>query len=77
MIWYLISRTESEASNVREVRNTQVSLVIAAVFLVSHSVRWLPNIWELQQAGNGVVSWGGEKWSDVATPALFNRKDKA
>ena len=49
---------DGEGSTVREreVRNTQVSLVIAAVFLVSHSVRWLPNIWELRQAGSGVVS---------------------
>ena len=47
--------SEAEGGSLREVRNTQVSLVIAAVFLVSHSVRWLPNIWELRQAGSGVV----------------------
>ena len=33
----------------RDVRNTQISLAIAGVFLVCHSVRWIPNIWELQQ----------------------------
>ena len=34
----------------------QVSLGIAAVFLISHSVRWIPNIWELQQTGTDKVS---------------------
>ena len=59
LFWYFvlccIRSSETEGGTVREVRNTQVSLVIAAVFLVSHSVRWVPNIWELRQAGNGVV----------------------
>ena len=26
------------------------------VFLVSHSVRWIPNVWELRQAGQDMVS---------------------
>ena len=50
-----VRSSETEGGTVREVRNTQVSLVIAAVFLVSRSVRWIPNIWELRQAGDGVV----------------------
>ena len=39
-----------------QVRNTQISLAIAGVFLVCHSVRWIPNIWELQQTGTSAVS---------------------
>ena len=29
------------------------------VFLVSHSVRWIPNVWELRQAGQDMVSLRG------------------
>jgi hypothetical protein len=28
-----------------------VSLVIVIVFILCHSLRWIPNIWELKQAG--------------------------
>ena len=41
--------SQREPGKVRDVRNTQISLAIAGVFLVCHSVRWIPNIWELQQ----------------------------
>ena len=30
------------------------------MFLVSHSVRWIPNVWELRQAGKDMVSLRGE-----------------
>ena len=29
------------------------------VFLVSHSVRWIPNVWELRQAGQDMVRLRG------------------
>jgi len=41
----------------REVRHTQVSLAIVAVFLFCHAVRWIPNIWELNQAGEEKLVW--------------------
>ena len=42
-------------SQPREVRHTQVSLVIVAVFIMCHSVRWIPNVWEMKQAGTDTV----------------------
>ena len=42
-------------SQPREVRHTQVSLVIVAVFIMCHSVRWIPNVWEMKQAGTDMV----------------------
>ena len=41
--------SQREPGKLKDVRNTQISLAIAGVFLVCHSVRWIPNIWELQQ----------------------------
>jgi hypothetical protein len=35
----------------------QVSLVIVIVFILCHSIRWIPNIWELKQAGVKKVSF--------------------
>ena len=29
----------------------QVSLLIVVVFIICHSIRWIPNIWEMKQAG--------------------------
>ena len=39
----------------RDVHLTQVTLVIVAVFIVCHSVRWIPNMWEMKQAGTDAV----------------------
>ena len=50
------SSSGQEPGKVRDVRNTQISLAIAGVFLVCHSVRWIPNIWELQQTRTEQVS---------------------
>ena len=44
-----VSMPGQDFGKVRDVRNTQISLAIAGVFLVCHGVRWIPNIWELQQ----------------------------
>jgi len=42
----------------REIRLAQVSLGIVAVFITSHSVKWIPNIWELVHADNKVeLKW--------------------
>ena len=34
----------------KDVRLAYVSLVIVAVFISCHSVKWVPNMWELRQA---------------------------
>ena len=39
----------------KEVRLAHVSLVIVAVFISCHSVKWIPNMWELRQAEMGKV----------------------
>jgi hypothetical protein len=33
-----------------------VSLAIVVIFILCHSLRWIPNIWELKQAGAKKVS---------------------
>jgi len=38
-------------SEEREIRFTKVSLLIVGVFALCHSIRWIPNIWEMRQAG--------------------------
>ena len=35
-----------------------ISLAIVVVFILSHSVKWIPNIWELRQAEMDNVSRG-------------------
>ena len=52
----MVRRDHADSLPSRQVRNTQISLAIAGVFLVCHSVRWIPNIWELQQTGTSAVS---------------------
>ena len=52
----MVRRDRADSLSSRQVRNTQISLAIAGVFLVCHSVRWIPNIWELQQTGTSAVS---------------------
>ena len=52
----MVRRDRADSLISPQVRNTQISLAIAGVFLVCHSVRWIPNIWELQQTGTSAVS---------------------
>ena len=52
----MVRRDRADSLPSPQVRNTQISLAIAGVFLVCHSVRWIPNIWELQQTGTSAVS---------------------
>ena len=35
----------------------QVSLAIVVIFILCHSLRWIPNIWELKQAGAKKVTY--------------------
>ena len=60
-------RADSEC-HLPQVRNTQISLAIAGVFLVCHSVRWIPNIWELQQTGTSAVSTEFSVFTELYQP---------
>ena len=42
----------------REMILAHISLAIVVVFILSHSVKWIPNIWELRQAEMDNVSRG-------------------
>jgi len=41
----------------REIRLSQVSLLIVVVFIVCHSIRWIPNIFELYSSGDDWPAW--------------------
>merc|ERR1719458_1212414 len=42
----------------KEVKLAQVSLLLAIMMLSCHSLKWVPNIWELRQKGEGGdVDW--------------------
>ncbi|XP_023324659.1 uncharacterized protein LOC111698538 [Eurytemora carolleeae] len=41
----------------KEIRLSQISLVIVAVFLLCHAIRWIPNIWELRQSDQSDIDW--------------------
>lgn len=47
----------------------QVSLVITVIFVLCHSVKWVPNVWELRQVGSEASRQGGEwpEWLQVTT----------
>ncbi|XP_023347416.1 FMRFamide receptor [Eurytemora carolleeae] len=51
----------------REIRLSQVSLLIVAIFILCHSLRWIPNIWELKQSGEekGELKW--PNWIEYIT----------
>ena len=40
----------------REMQLAHISLVIVLVFVLSHSVKWIPNIWEFRKAQLGQVA---------------------
>ena len=40
----------------REMQLAHISLVIVLVFVLSHSVKWIPNIWEFRKAQLGQVT---------------------
>ena len=40
----------------REMLLAQISLAIVAVFILCHTVKWIPNLWELRQAEIGKVA---------------------
>jgi len=53
----------------KELKLSQVSLVITVIFVLCHSVKWVPNVWELRQVGSEASRQGGEwpEWLQVTT----------
>ena len=45
----------SASIHLKDVRLAHVSLVIVFVFICCHSIKWIPNMWELRQAERGKV----------------------
>ena len=48
-------RSSSLTDQGRELGLPQVGLIIVAVFIVCHSLRWIPSMWELKQTGTDMV----------------------
>jgi len=52
----------------QEIRLASISVGIVAVFITCHTVKWVPNIWELAQLGDqpiADISWPG--WLNYIT----------
>ena len=45
-------RRSGGAGGGKEVAHTQISLAIVTMFILCHSVRWVPNTWELAHLGS-------------------------
>ncbi|XP_023344148.1 FMRFamide receptor [Eurytemora carolleeae] len=63
----LVSTNFLQGPSKRELALTQVSLVIVAVFLVCHGVRWIPNLWELSHTQEG------QEMSEIVWPAWITK----
>ena len=50
-----------------EIRLAKVSLIISLIFIVSHSIRWIPNIYELIQRMQDKVDVSWPDWIELFT----------
>ena len=54
----------------------KVSLLIVGVFALCHSIRWIPNIWEMRQAGTDKVqsnfSINLQSTIPISFPGIYN-----
>lgn len=51
----------------REIRLTQISIAIVAVFILCHAVKWIPNIWEWTQTGENPAELAWPSWLSYVT----------
>ena len=46
----------------KEIKLSQIGLIIVAVFISCHSFKWIPNIYELRQSGKSEEEFEWPPW---------------